>query len=175
MRNPGVLCAILSIGALGLSGCASAPAEPPVSTYNLGEKIPVGQIIYTVFETQWMTHFGEGLDARVPQSRFFLVRLNAVNSGSSEATIPDFNIVDDNGNAYQELSNGDGVPQWIGYLRSARPADFVAGNIVFDAPPAHYKLRLSDASGAHKADVDIPLSFGAETPEIVTPGELKDP
>jgi hypothetical protein len=88
-----------------------------------------------------------------------------VNGGSADARIPDFTIEDDSGHTYNELTIGEGVPQWIGYLRSAKPADFVQGNVVFDAPPGHYKLRVSDDQ-KNEALVDIPLTFGAETPEI---------
>lgn len=173
MRVRGFWCALAVAGVALWSGCSSRPAEPPPLTYNMGEKVRTGAVTYTVFETQWMTQFGTGVTARVPQNRFFLVRMTAVNGGSSDAIIPNFTIEDDQGKTYEELSNGDGAPQWVGYLRSAKPADFVSGNIVFDAPPAHYKLHLADdAAGTHKAIVDIPLSFGAETPEVVTPGEL---
>ncbi|HLH19352.1 MAG TPA: DUF4352 domain-containing protein [Bryobacteraceae bacterium] len=153
--------------AVWLVGCSSQPAAPPMSTYGLGERAPVGHLTYTVFETQWVTHFGDGVDARLPQNRFFLIRLSAVNGGSSDAIVPNFTIEDDKGHVYQELSDGEGVPQWIGYLRSAKPADFVQGNIVFDAPPAHYKLKLTDGQ-QHAAIVDIPLSFGAETPDLLS-------
>jgi hypothetical protein len=56
------------------------------------------------------------------------------------------------------------VPQWIGYLRTVKPAESAQGNLVFDAPPAHYKLRLTDENEENPAYVDIPLSFGAEIP-----------
>jgi hypothetical protein len=62
------------------------------------------------------------------------------------------------------------VPQWIGYLRTAHPADALQGNILFDVPPGHYKITMSDEE-QHAALVDIPLSFGAETPEVLSPGD----
>jgi Domain of unknown function (DUF4352) len=161
--------AALAMTMLG-SGCSS-PAKPPISQYNMGEKVPVGRLSYTVFETQWLTHLGEGASARVPQNRFFLVRLSAVNGGSSDTAIPTLTLEDDKGQKYEELSNGDGVPQWIGFLRTARPADSVQGNVVFDVPPGHYKMTLTDEDQSHAARVDIPLSFGAETPEVLSPGD----
>jgi hypothetical protein len=170
MRIPGVLLATLIVG---LAACSSEPAQRPLIKYNMGEKVPVGHLTYTVFESQWATHFGEGVDARVPQNRFFLVRLSAVNGGIADAPIPNFTIEDDAGHTYSELSDGEGVPTWIGYLRSAKPADYVQGNVVFDAPPAHYKLKVSD-SQQNAALIDIPLTFGAETPEI-TPVGPPDP
>lgn len=166
MRISGILLAIVAVA---LAGCSSEPPQIPMLQYNMGEKVPVGHLTYTVFETQWATHFGEGVTARIPQNRFFLVRLSAVNGGVADAPIPNFTIQDDSGHTYSELTDGDGVPQWIGYLRSAKPADFVQGNAVFDAPPGHYKLKVSDDQ-QHAALVDMPLTFGAETPDITPVG-----
>jgi hypothetical protein len=163
----------LTVAATGLllSGCSSSSSK--TSTYLMGEKVPIGRLSYTVFETQWLTHIGEGAAARVPEHRFFLVRFGAVNGGSDDAPIPNPTIQDDKGKVYEELSNGEGVPQWAGYLRTAKPADTVQGNIVFDAPPGHYKLKLADETGTKFAIVDIPLTYGAETPEMPAPGEKK--
>ena len=124
----------------------------------------MGHIIYTVYETQWMPQLGDGPAARVPQHRFFLVRIIAVNSGSADLIVPNATIEDDKGNSYPELQNGDGVPRWIGYLRTVKPAESAQGNLVFDAPPAHYRLRITDEGEDHSAYIDIPLSFGAELP-----------
>ncbi len=169
-------CLALAGCAAWLSGCSSGPVTIPARTFGMGEKVLAGHITYTVFETQWLTHLGEGLDARVPQNRFLLVRLTAVNGGGSDANIPNFTIVDDNGNSFDELSNGTDVPQWIGYLRSAHPADYVQGNILFDAPAAHYKLHLADDTGTYRALVDMPLSFNADAPpEMNLPTDLGQP
>jgi hypothetical protein len=165
--------ASLALAGLILGGCSSTPSTPPPTTYLLGEKVQLGAISYTVFETQWLTHLGEGPTPRVPDNRFFLIRMAAVNGGSQDVSVPNLTIEDDKGKSYDELSNGEGVPQWAGYLRTVHPADTVQGNIVFDAPPAHYKLKLWDESHTRFAYVDIPLSFGNETPEIPTPGEKK--
>ena len=165
--------ATLALAGLILAGCSSTPSTPPPATYLLGEKVQLGGISYTVFETQWLTHLGDAPTPRVPDNRFFLIRMAAVNGGSQQVSVPNLTIEDDKGKTYDELSNGEGVPQWAGYLRNVRPADSVQGNIVFDAPPAHYKLKLWDEGHTRSAYVDIPLSFGNETPEIPTPGEKK--
>src|ERR1035441_10489828 len=79
-----------------LSSCGDSGEKPfTVRTYNLGERITLGHIVYVVFETQWLTHIGEGTDARIPQHRFFLVRLSALNSLSTEIVVPNFSIEDD--------------------------------------------------------------------------------
>jgi hypothetical protein len=165
--------AALGAAMLGLTGCSSAPATAPMSTYLLGEKVQLGKLSYAFFETQWLTQLGDGPTARVPQHRFFLIRFSATNSGSSDANIPNMTIRDDKGKEYEEVSDGSGVPQWAGYLRMAKPADTVQGNLVFDAPAAHYKLKISDENGTKFALIDIPLSYVNETPEVITPGDKK--
>ena len=78
-------------------------------------------------------------------------------------------IEDSKGNQYQEVSNGEGVPQWIGYIRQVQPADSASGNLVFDAPPARYQLRIADEEEARFALIELPLTFAAETPEMCCP------
>src|SRR3954454_16687720 len=168
------LSAYFLIAAAGLlSGC-STPASGPVDRYLMGEKVQLGRLIYTVFDTQWQTHLGDATTGRVPQNRFFLIRFSAVNSGSDDIGVPPLAIEDDQGHTYQEIPNGEGLPQWAGYLRNVTPADSVQGNALFDAPPAHYKLRLSDENSGRSALIDIPLSFGgADAPELPPPAPLK--
>src|ERR1039458_1646127 len=159
------------VAALVLSSCGDSFDKTfPVRTYNMGERIQLGHIVYIVFETQWLTHMGDGADARIPESRFFLVRMSATNGAGEDLRVPNFTLLGDSGATFPELSNGDGVPQWIGYLRSVKPADAAQGNALFDAPAGHYKLKVTDETGEKTALIDIPLSFGAETPDIPTPG-----
>ena len=51
----------------------------------------------------------------MPQQRFFLVRVAITNSGGQPVVAPNLSVVDDKGNSYEELSDGQGVPQWIGF------------------------------------------------------------
>ena len=162
------------VAALFLTACSDQNAYP-IRTYTMGERVDLGHLVYTVFETQWLTHIGDGPDARIPQNRFFLVRMSATNGLGTDVIVPNVSVVDDNGKVYNELSNGDGVPQWVGFLRNVKPAESAQGNVVFDAPPRHYKLKLADENSDRIAYIDIPLSFGAETPEMLTPGSAKQP
>lgn len=149
-----------------LTSCGgSAENSLPVQTVGMGDKIPLGHINYQVFETRWLTQIGVGPDARVPQHRFFLVRLQAHNSLGSGIIVPNFILEDDSGNTYPELNSGEGVPQYIGYLRSIKPDGIASGNAVFDVPPRHYKMKITDETGEKAAYVDIPLNFVSETPE----------
>ena len=150
-----------------LIGCT--PSAPKIVTYEMGRRVSVGHLVYTVFETQWLTRLGSGASVRIPEHRFFLVRLSAVNGGSEQMAIPNLTIEDDQGNSYDELSNGEGVPQWVGYLRQAKPAESIDGNVAFDVLPRHYKARVFDETGDHSALIDIPLNFNAESPEAPLP------
>ena len=136
----------------------------------MGQKVSLGHIIYTVYETQWLTQTGVAPDIRLPQNRFFLVRISANNSGGDDVMVPNLTVQDDRGSSYAELSDGNGIPQYIGYLRSVHPAEAAAGNLVFDCPPGHYKLRITDEDGERAALIDIPLNFTSETPEVPVPG-----
>jgi hypothetical protein len=175
MRHSRLVPILAAVAAALFLNACSRRESFPVRSYSLGEKVAIGHIIYTVYETQWVPQFGEGPAARVPQHRFFLVRMAAVNSGGAELIVPNVSVEDDKGKSYPELSNGDGVPDWIGYLRQVKPAESTQGNLLFDAPPAHYKLRVTDEDGEHAAFIDIPLSFGAEAPpdEAPVPGSAK--
>src|SRR4029434_685955 len=102
-----LLAAVVAAVFLFLS-CGDGERSFPVRTYTLGERIALGHLVYVVFETQWLTQIGEGADARVPQHRFFLVRLSTVNSLGSEVIAPNLVLEDDNGNTYPELNSGEG-------------------------------------------------------------------
>jgi hypothetical protein len=153
---------------LGFTACVPKPV--PARTHPLGEKVVVGRLVYSAFDTQWLNELGEGTDARVPQQRFFLVRIAITNSGSAAVTAPNLSVVDDNGTSYEELSDGEGVPQWIGFLRQIDQSDTSRGNLLFDVPPRHYKLRVSDEEGRNTALIDLPLDFtGNQLPDLGIP------
>jgi Domain of unknown function (DUF4352) len=149
-----------------LTSCSPKAESQQVRTFNMGEKVTVGHMVYTVFETKWLTQLPTEPTPRVPKNRFFLVRLTAVNGGGGDVIVPDMSIEDDNGNTFAALTNGEGVPQWLGSLRKIAPAESAQGNVVFDAPPRHYKLRVTDEGGDQAALIDIPLSFNSETPDL---------
>jgi hypothetical protein len=146
------------------TGCAPARA-PEARIQRMGDRVTVGSLIYNVFEDQWKAQLGQGSDARIPKDRFFLLRLSVVNGGSSDVMIPSLTLVDDAGQTYAELTNGDGVPEWTGYLRRVKPAETLQGNVVFDVPPKHYRLRIGDETSQKIRDIDIPLNFASEVPD----------
>jgi hypothetical protein len=150
------------------TGCAPvAPSE--IQLHRMGERVTAGSLVYNVFEDQWKAQLGQGTDTRVPKDRFFLVRLSVVNGGATELMVPTMTLLDDAGQTYAELSSGDQVPDWIGYLRRAKPAETLQGNAVFDVPPKHYRLRVTDENSQKSYDIDIPLSFASETNDMPIP------
>src|SRR5580658_3917285 len=168
----------LALAMFSQTSCSPREEEaPPAHVYQMGERVPVGHMIYTVFERQWITQVGEGVDARVPQNRFYLVRISAVNSGGASAIIPTISLVDDAGGTYAEVENGDRITDFIGALREIAPAETLQGNLAFDVAPKHYKLKLTDEDGKQTALVEIPLNFDPDTPEATSPltDHSKDP
>jgi hypothetical protein len=157
-----------ALACLAASTACSPAAPPEASLRRMGERVTAGALIYNVFEDQWKAQLGQGTDVRVPKDRFFLIRFSVVNGGSSDLLVPTMNLVDDAGQTYAELSDGDQVPQWAGYLRKVRPAETLQGNVVFDVAPKHYRLRLTDETAQIARDVDIPLAFASDTPDLPT-------
>jgi hypothetical protein len=160
--------AFLTLLGLSAIACRDTAKEPLVGTFNMGERAQVGPLIYTVFDTKWAISLGEQPAPRIPANRFLILNLSIVNGGSQASNIPTFSLVDDAGQVYQELDNGEGVANWIGVVRRVRPADSVQGTIVFDVPQKQFKLRVSDEE-EHYALVNIPLTLG-EAPVDVNPG-----
>ena len=135
----------------------------------MGERAYAGHLIYTAYETQYLTQIPLDPDPRVPDNRFLLIRVNVVNSGGEEAVAPAMTIEDEMGKTYEELSDGRGVPQWITYIRTIKPGSSVQGWAVFDAPPKHYKLRAHDEVSDRYVLIDVPLTYGSENPDIALP------
>jgi Domain of unknown function (DUF4352) len=166
-----LLMLAVAAAALSLAACSRGTADP----VRIGERVDLGHLGYIVFDTQWLTHIGEGPDAKIPQNRFFLVRMSAINRGSGDVMVPSLSVEDDSGRGYAELSADVGAPHWLGVLRNVKPGDSAQGNVVFDAPPGHYKLKVTDETGDLISYIDIPLSFGADTPEVPIPGTATPP
>jgi hypothetical protein len=152
---------------LGAWTACSPGVAPDAGPHRMGEHVGVGALTYNVFEDKWRTQVGEGTDARVPKDRFFLLRLSVVNGGSTDLMVPALTLVDDAGQTYAELPNGEGVPEWTGYLRRVKPAETLQGNIVFDVSPKHYRLRVTDETGQKSRDIDIPLNFASDTSPLL--------
>jgi hypothetical protein len=143
-----------------LAACStSSTPKRDVRTYPAGEKATVGHLTYTIIDTEAQPRLGDDSSPRVPQNRFYLVQLSVSNNASSELNIPSLSLLDDSGNVYPELSDGNGVPHWLGMIRKVDAGQTEQGYVAFDAPTSHYRLKLSDETSDNDIYADIPLSF----------------
>jgi len=161
MRYSTLVALAAAAAVLVLTSCSRhAPAQ--VRTYSVGEKVTAGHLVYTVFESGWVNQLPTENGLRSPKNRFLLVRLNVVSGLSNDVVLPNLTLEDENGNTFDELQDGDGVPQWAGFLRKARPAEALQGTIAFDVPTRRYLLRVVDENGDSPALIDLPLTFQGE-------------
>jgi hypothetical protein len=144
--------------ALLMAGCKPSTKIGEVGTFSLGERAQVGPLIYNVIDSQWSASLGQDPAPRIPQSRFLVLTVSIVNGGGSDQSVPSFALIDDQGESIPELVSGEGVPDWIGFGRKVRPAESLSGNIAFDVPPKHYKLKVTEENQQLYALVDLPLN-----------------
>jgi hypothetical protein len=151
-----------------LAACSSSEKKD-VKVFGAGEKASVGPLTYAVVDTQIFPQLGDDpTTARNPVNRFYVVQLSVSNSSNADVPIPALTLVDDSGQTYSELGDGTNVPNWLGVIRKVGSGDTELGNIVFDAPSKHYRLRLTDDLDASDVSIDIPLSFVHEQMRDVT-------
>jgi hypothetical protein len=152
------------------SGCRRPiAAEKP---FLMGSPAAVGPLVYTAYDTHWRESLDGGTGQRLPAARFLLVHVGVRNAGDGDAGVPLMQLIAESGKTYQELSNGEGVPQWLGYLRVLKPGENLNGNALFDAPPGAYKLRVSsggDAEHETTALIDMPLRVEPPPAEGASP------
>ena len=154
--------------ALLLAGC-QREAEQKLS-YAMGERVTNGPLTYVVVESSWSTQLGDIFQPRVPRNRFLLLSLSVTNGGGAPVSLPLLTLEDGNGRQYKELSDGTGVNNWMGILRTIDPGQTQQGRLLFDVPLTAFKLRMpNDGEPGYEkfAIVDIPLRIDSE--EIVAP------
>ena len=155
------LCLVLvSLSGLALTSCSTSPGVKMVS---MGDRAEAGLIVYTVLEAQWKSQLGEGESARLPSSRFLLLRLSITNGSPQPVSVPLTTLIAPNGETHGELTDGRNVPDWLGPLRKLAPVETVFGWVAFDLPRSDYKLRVSDdafdPADAKTALIEIPLKY----------------
>ncbi len=165
--------AVLLAAFLVFGGCSETAPKTRIPAFQMGEKVELPPFIYSVVDTQWMTHLGEGVTQRVPAGRFLVVRMSVTNTSSEENSIPPLTLLDSSDNAHQEVMDVGALEGWVGLARAVKAADTLEGAFVFDVSPGSYKLRLQDSPAEAKlAVVELPLKF--ETPESLLPQSKPD-
>ncbi len=151
---------------IGLTGCAmfllaASGCTQKQRPFQVGERVQVSGVVYTIHDAQWVTELEAGADkSRTPKHRFLMVHLTINNGGSKEVTVPLLNAVDAAGAEHLELSEGQGVPEWLGILRTLNPTESKEGRIVFDLPLGAYSLKVTDGGEQEReqtALVTLPL------------------
>jgi hypothetical protein len=148
-----------------LGGCQQQ--EQNHRDFSMGERVPVGQMTYSVIESSWKTELGQGFKIRTPEQRFLVIKISVTNGSGKEVSVPLLTLEGTNGRMYQEMADGDGVDNWFGVLRTIGPGQTQQGNVVFDVPLTSYKLRVPDLneSGFESyASVQIPLRLDSDLP-----------
>lgn len=164
-----VAAAAVAATGLFLTSCSQSPTSQS-RLFRMGERVPVGPLIYNVLDTEWKTQLGDGAEARAAKNRFLLIQLSVTNSGAKESYIPSLTLEDARGTIFREDTGGGSINNWLGLLRKTAPAETIQGRVVFDVPTGAYHLRVSDdADPGHEVSalVDIPLRI---EPEPIPPG-----
>jgi hypothetical protein len=153
--------------ALGLGGCSKS-AKTVVTEHKMGERVRVGALVYTVFESEWLNQLTDGNKERLPQNRFLVLRVSFTNSGGAPATVPGLLLQDSKGETFAESTDGTGVRDWLPVLRKLEPAETKEGHILFEAPPGAYQLLVreetdfsKDPAKEESALIEIPVSMQA--------------
>jgi len=144
----------------------------------MGERVPIGQMTYSVVENTWRNQLGESFRVRNPEQRFLLIKISVTNGTGKDVAIPLLTLEASNGQTFRELANGEGVDGWFGLLRTVSPGETQQGNILFDVPLTSYKLRIPDVADAgleRYVTVEIPLRLYPDLPiqSPIAPDSLK--
>ncbi|MBK9166748.1 MAG: DUF4352 domain-containing protein [Bryobacterales bacterium] len=150
--------ALVLLVACFVTGCGGN-REPRVHSVQMGDRVELSPFVYHVIDARWETQLGTDITARLPQHRYLVVKLTAVNSGAAPAPIPGLALEDDAGRTFQESADGAGLADWLGLIRTVKPADMLEGTVVFDVEPRSYRLRLADSDAVRTALVELPLRF----------------
>jgi hypothetical protein len=170
---------VLALGlALGSGACKTGGAggaggsEPVVS---MGSIAAVGGLKYTVFQSEWRESLDSPQGPRTPKHKYLLLHLAVENTSTEETGIPMFRLVNEKGEEFDEESNGNGVTDWLGFLRTSKPSATERGAVVFDVPQTGYKLRVSsggdDPEKEKTALIEIPLRVEVDSAPTPLPME----
>ena len=160
-----VLWGSAALSVLFLGGCQQQ--RQGRTDFSMGERVPVGQMTYSVIESAWRTQLGEGFKIRTPEQRFLLIRISVTNGTGKDVSIPLLTLEAGNGQTFREIADGEGVENWFGLIRTINPGQTQQGNVLFDAPLTSFKLRVPDINETGfegYATVQIPLRMDPDIP-----------
>ncbi|MBI4890043.1 MAG: DUF4352 domain-containing protein [Acidobacteria bacterium] len=118
--------------------------------HQMGAEAVVGDLAYNVTQAEWRDALDGVSGARVANARFLLVSISISNRGREAAHVPLLALVDKAGKETLESDKGDGVPQWMGLLRTVEPGESHSGTILFDVAGGEYKLKITSGGDVEK-------------------------
>ncbi len=146
-----------------LGGCSSPQtSQRDTKVYQMGESVKTGPLIYTVLDTEWFDQLGDPAAPRLPRNHFLAVRFSVTNAGSLSSGIPPLSVVDSQRVTYDELNEANALPEWLGYIRTVKPAETLHGRILFDVPTGDYRLKVTDDADPENrtsATIQMPLEL----------------
>jgi hypothetical protein len=161
LSRAAVAVALALFGFLG--GCSSPQtSSPDPKVYQMGESAKVGPLVYTVLDTEWFDQLGDPAAPRLPHDHFLAVRFSVTNTGSLTSGIPPLTVMSTQRVTYAEQNEANALPEWIGYIRSVKPAETVHGRILFDVPTGDYRLKVTDdveRENQSSATIQMPLEL----------------
>lgn len=132
----------------------------------LGTPVAVGQLTYTAIESEWRETLESSNGQRIPRNRYLMINISVLNNAPEERAAPLLQVEDAKGQVYPEVSEGGGVPEWLGYLRLLQTRETRSGRLLFDVPQGAYKLRVSsggDPESEQTALIEIPFQLTPDT------------
>jgi len=148
---------------LGSAACGPRKSD---TVHPMGTPVIVGDLSYTVYQTEWRDELQTNMGPRKPEHRFLLVTVSITNNGPEDLTAPLLAVIDRNGRDTLELDKAEGVPQWLGLLRRVRSTQTESGVLLFDVPPGDYRLRVSSGGDVdHEQTALVSLPYRVEAPE----------
>jgi hypothetical protein len=128
----------------------------------MGEPVKTGPLVYTVLDTEWLEQIGDPGAPRLPHDHFLSVRISVTNNGATTSGVPPLTVAGGGGVRYSEITDVTGIPEWLGNLRSVKPAETLHGRILFDAPTGDYRLKVADDAdpgSRSSATIEMPLEL----------------
>jgi hypothetical protein len=156
--------AVVALALCGFLGGCSSSQTPRHDTkvYQMGEPVRTGPLVYTVLDTEWFDQLGDPAAPRLPRNHFLAVRFSVTNTGSLTSGIPPLTVLDSQRVTYDELNEANALPEWLGSIRSVKPAETLHGRILFDVPTGDYRLKVTDDADPENrssATIQMPLEL----------------
>ena len=143
-------------------GCRRGQQAGPGEVFSMGSQVRVGSLTYQVIDADWRDSLDTATGPRQPKNRYLMLNVTVTNNGNEDAGVPLMALIDSKGTENLEERKGDGVPQWLGYLRVLAPGTSQSGYVLFDAPAESYKMRVSSGGEPDKeqtALIEIPFKI----------------